>query len=179
MNRRTADTNWGLGVIDKLGEARFFLRKMESTTSFTDSNYYASAFASACYSVTECLEARCAREPAQKAWWNNTRARLRADPVYKYFSAARGGDVHQGDSIVSGVGFSLVQTDDGQLATTEKVMLKNGGPEGATDSPAVEARAYLVSLLNAAREGFTQFGEKWDPSSALRDELSKFEEGTG
>jgi hypothetical protein len=69
MNRPGTDTNWGLGVIDKLGEALFFLRKLESTSDFVESGYYASAFASSCYSVCECLEARCARDLAQRAWW--------------------------------------------------------------------------------------------------------------
>ena len=175
MNRPATGTNWALGVIDKLGEARFFLRKLESTTDFVESSYYASAFASACYSVGQYLEARCAREPAQKAWWDRTHARLLADPVYKYFSDARGAEVHQGDSIVSGLAFSLVETEDGQLVTHEKVMLKGGGPADASDSPAVEGRAYLVILLNAAREGFYQFGQDWDPSNALRNELAMLE----
>jgi hypothetical protein len=60
---------------------------------------------------------------------------------------------------VSGLGFSLVATDNDLLVTTEKVMLKDGGPTNASDSPAVEGRAYLVMLLNAAHEGFNQFGE--------------------
>lgn len=174
MNRPATGTNWGLGVIDKLGEARFFLRKLESTTIFTESCYYASAFASACYSVTEYLEARRARDLKQKSWWKNSCARLEADPVYKYFSSARGADVHQADSIVSGVGFALVMADDGGLVTREWVTLKDGGPKGTSDSPKVEALAYFELLLNTAREGFNEFGDSWDPTNALRSELSKF-----
>src|SRR4051794_1166694 len=128
MNRPAKGTNWGLGVIDKLGEAQFFLHKIESTTSFTESCYYTSAFASACYSITEFLEARCARDSAQTIWWNTIRAQLKADAVYKYFSEARGAEIHQSDSIVAGVGFALVETADGRLETIDHVILKNGGP---------------------------------------------------
>ena len=173
MNRPATDTNWALGVIDKLGEAQFFLRNLESTTSFTEACYYASAFASACYSVTQYLKAQCARETAQRAWWDQTHAQLAADPVYEFFSAGRGAEVHQGDSIVSGLECSLVETADGRLDTIDRVMLKDGGPAGASDSPAVEARKYFVILLGAAREGFTQFGNRWDPTEALRRDLRK------
>jgi hypothetical protein len=174
MNRPARGTNWGLGVIDKIGEAQFFLHKLESTTSFTDSCYYASAFASACYSLTEFLEVRCARNAAQKTWWDKTRTQLKANAVYKYFSEARGGEVHQRDSIVSGVGFTLIETTDGRLETIDKVILENGGPSGGSDSPAAEARVYFAILLNTAREGFTQFGDAWGPTNALRDGLKKY-----
>jgi hypothetical protein len=174
MNRPATGTNWGLGVIDKVGEAQFFLQKLESTNSFTESCYYASAFASACYSITEFLEARCARDAGQKTWWKNTRSQLEADAVYKFFSEARSGEVHQGDGIVAGIGFALVQTADGDLETIDKVMLKDGGPSGGSESPAVEARKYFRILLNTAREGFRQFGAEWDPTEALRIALKEY-----
>lgn len=174
MGRPATDTNWGLGVIDKLSEARFFLGKMESTTAFTESGYYASAFASACYSVTEYLEARCARDPKQKAWWRATQARLEVDPVYLFFSSARGADVHRVDSIVSGVGFALEVSDDGSLLKREWVILKEGGPKGKTDAPAAEALAYFNLLVDSARDGFKEFGDRWDPTNDLRNALQKF-----
>lgn len=174
MNRRAAETNWGLGVIDKLGEARFFLRKMESTTAFTESNYYASAFASACYSVTEYLEARCARDPKQKKWWKMTLARLNTDPVYQYFSSARGADVHRADSIISGLGIALEISDDGGLVTRKWVTLKDGGPKGKSEAPVAEALAFFNLLLDSARDGFAKFGDSWDPTSDLREALGRF-----
>jgi hypothetical protein len=171
MNRSTTDMNWGLGVVDKLGEARFFLRKLHSTSDFVESGYYASAFASACYSVVQYLKARCARESAQKAWWVRIHARLETDPVFTYFAEARGAEVHQAESIVAGLSASIIESEDGRLVIHDKVLLKDDGPAGKSDSPAAESQTYFALLLDVAREGFNQFGEAWDPSRALREEL--------
>ena len=65
------------------------------------------------------------------------------------------------------------------FVTADKVMLKDGGPVGASDSPAVEGRAYFVLLLNAARDGFKRFGQNWDSTEALRSELAKLEKERG
>jgi hypothetical protein len=51
-----------VGVIEKLDEARFFLDHIRKAGA-GGTNNYVSAFAAACYSVWECLEAVCRPEP--------------------------------------------------------------------------------------------------------------------
>ncbi len=165
--RRHFSANWPLGLVNKLEEARFFLRKLESTTDSLEAVYFCSAFISACYSITECLAATCARQLTEKAWWEMSLARLEAHPTFDYFSSGRHAEIHQGEALVSEFTISVVLTPDGDLKTFDSAALKNGGPTGRTNAPAPEADAYLQLLLDVTREGFRKFGSRWDPTDTL------------
>ncbi len=164
------DHNYIVGVIDKLGEAGFFLEKLAQTGEFPESSYYASAFGSACYSLIECLKRRSRNPKEAQTWWQRTYELLKANPMHRYFHKIRNEDVHEGEGLVSGIEVEVMLKGD-QVSTVTRPTMR----DDESYSPAAlatECRGYYLLLLKAVTDGYQQFGKNWDPDGDLSETIS-------
>lgn len=84
-------------VEEKLREAEFFLDKLNSADSLSlESKFYFSAFVSAARSITLALQATLNETDGFVAWYEQAQARLKLDPIARFFIEIRNDSVHKG-----------------------------------------------------------------------------------
>jgi hypothetical protein len=84
-------------VEEKLREAEFFLDKMSTASSPSfDARFYFSAFISAARSITLALQATLNDADGFTAWYEQAQARLKLDPLARYFVEIRNDSIHKG-----------------------------------------------------------------------------------
>lgn len=84
-------------VEEKLREAGFFLDKLGSAGPLShESKFYFSAFVSAARSITLALQVTLSDTDGFSAWYEQAQARMKLDPIAKYFVEVRNDSVHKG-----------------------------------------------------------------------------------
>jgi len=84
-------------VEEKLREAGFFLDKLGSAGPLSlESRFYFSAFVSAARSITLALQVTLNDTEGFSAWYEQAQARMKLDPIAKYFVEVRNDAVHKG-----------------------------------------------------------------------------------
>lgn len=94
------------GIVDyKVQEAEYFLLMMERVgrkLDFRGVQHCASAFVSAARSITFAMQSSLKGLPAFDTWYSVHQARLRADPLARFFHEFRTLTQHIGDNVVGG-----------------------------------------------------------------------------
>lgn len=193
-------------LLDKIGEARFFLLKLESGPSSTEAGYagyYMSAISSACYSFLMHLEEQCKEQcreqglpekhsaeqckSEQHAWWARMNAALERNPAHVYFRRQRNRDIHGPRTpaqrraplpYVSGIEFSLAVSDqDDELFLSERPLVVKT-KDYSPQSSAEACQDYLDTLVPLAVDAYSAFSSTWDPEGRLKAEFLRLREST-
>lgn len=155
-------------VIEKLNEARFFLRALGRTWDDSKANYYFSAFASAARSVTFTLQASCSRIPGFRAWYAAEQDGLRGDALARFLLQARNETQKIGVVPLRYRGQALHRTHADRhycRRVYRFVALEQGADTPPDGDAAALSRRHLINLGRLVLECFVTFREALGPSA--------------
>jgi hypothetical protein len=157
-------------VEEKLREAGFFLDKLGSAGTLSlESKFYFSAFVSAARSITLALQATLNETDGFVAWYEQAQARMKLDPIAKYFVEIRNDSVHKGRNPLGQVTLehlreNLLQQFSRPRPSHVIVMPDVTTKDGTILADAVQVSAeYFKSLVGVIFDCYDRFRRVVDP----------------
>jgi hypothetical protein len=150
------------GIVDaKVAEANFFLGCLEQAgTNFFKARCYFSAYVASARSITYAIQASISDVPGFDQWYGVQQARLRGNPLSRFFHEARVQDHHVGVNLVAGG--SSIHSPSGPRITYHFASTGTDVPPPEED--VVEAcKKNLTSLVALVYDCYCHFGDLINP----------------
>ncbi len=161
-------------VVEKVREARFFLNALSRSWDDQKSDFYFSAFASACRSITFTLQSVCARVPDFREWYAQRQAKLEREPLARFLLLARNQTQKVGLVPLAYRGSALERhTRHGHYCRRmyRFVALEQGTGTPPDGDAVVLCRRHLVNLAALVDECYSRFCTILDGQGELAEQV--------